>query len=92
MPQHDDWAEGLGWSETEEHLFSEMAETNSGLLDADPDFLQAFDTGWFDREASPEDRADARDFVIEWMDEVYGLDFDEVFDWAAWREDYEGGG
>jgi len=39
-------------------------------------------------DVDPQYRQDAREFVIEYLDEVYGIDFDEAFDWDAWREAY----
>lgn len=88
MPQHDDeWAEGLGWSSTEERLFEDIGERNEQIFN-DELLQQAFDVGWFDMNVSSEYREAAREFVIEWLDSEYGIEFDDVFDWDAWREAY----
>ena len=88
MPQHDDeWAEGLGWSSIEERLFEDIGERNEQIFQ-DEYLQQAFDIGWFDMDVSTEYREAAREFVVEWLHDEYGIDFDEVFDWDAWREAY----
>lgn len=90
MPKrNDDWAEGLGWSNFQESLFEEVAPNR--LLRDDTDaklFQQAFDVGWFDMDASKAYREAAREYVIDTLAEQYGVDFDEQFDWDAWRENY----
>lgn len=83
----DSWAEGLGWSSTEERLFSDLGDANEAVFD-DPLLQQAFDIGWFDMNVSGEYRESAREFVVEWLSSQYGIEFDDVFDWDAWREAY----
>lgn len=86
MPHSDEWAEGLGWSHRQESLFEDIA-VNDALYD-DPLFKQAFDIGYFNQDVDKDYRAAARDFVETWLEEEYGVEFDEVFDWDAWRENY----
>lgn len=81
----DDWADGLGWSDFQESLFEGIA-SNDNLLN-DELLQQAFDIGWFNQDVDSGYREAAREFVVEWLDEQ-GIDFDEVFDWDAWRENY----
>lgn len=88
MPTDDDsWADGLGWSSIEEHLFSEIGEHNEAIF-GDELLQQAFDIGWFDMDVGADYREAAREFVYEYLETEYGIDFDEVFDWDAWREAY----
>jgi hypothetical protein len=82
----DDWAEGLGWSAAEERLFEDVA-VNDSLL-GDELFQQAFDIGWFSPDVDHSYREAAREYVVEWLDQEYGVEFDDVFDWDAWREQY----
>lgn len=87
MPHDDEWADGLGWSSIEERLFEDIGSRNANIFD--DDLLQAaFDIGWFDMNVSSDYREAAREFVYEWLDQEYGIDFDDVFDWDAWREAY----
>lgn len=87
MPYDDEWAEGLGWSSTEERLFEDIGARNENIF-GDDLLQQAFDIGWFDMNVSTEYREAARDYVVEWLDTEYGIAFDDVFDWDAWREAY----
>lgn len=87
MPHDDEWADGLGWSEIEERLFEDIGERNE-LIFQDDLLQQAFDLGWFDMDIDHEYREAAREFVYEYLETEYGIDFDEVFDWDAWREAY----
>lgn len=89
MPHDDEWAEGLGWSGFEEHLFENIGNANEAIFQDDL-LQQAFDIGWFDMNVASDYREAAREFVYEYLEDVYGVDFDEVFDWDAWREAYEG--
>lgn len=34
-------------------------------------------------------RSAVYDYLRDWFSQEYGIDFDETFDWAAWREWYE---
>lgn len=88
MPSaNDDWADGLGWSDFQERLFEDVAQDQNSILDDDL-FKQAFDVGWFDQDASSAYREAAREYVVEWLYQEHGIEFDEVFDWDAWRENY----
>ena len=86
MARSDDPFEGLGWSDAQEHLFQDIA-LNDDLLN-DAVLQQAFDIGWFSPDVDTEYREAAREYVIEWLDQEYGIEFDAVFDWDAWRENY----
>lgn len=87
MPHDDEWAEGLDWSNTQEHLYGDIGAHNEAIFQ-DELLKQAFDIGWFNMDVDHRFREAAREFVVEWLDTEYGIDFDEVFDWEAWREAY----
>lgn len=86
MPD-DSWAAGLGWSNFEAGLFEDIAIHNQAVFN-DGLLMEAFNVGWFNMDVDSQYRADAREFVIEYLDDVYGIDFDAAFDWDAWREAY----
>jgi len=47
-----------------------------------------FDIGFVHGDESPDVVSAARDMLNEWLDEEYGIDFDQEFDWETWRELY----
>lgn len=56
----------------------------------DDEYLQdLYDDAYFDPDISPDDRHDAREELDEYMWEVYGIDFQEFFDWDGWAEWYD---
>lgn len=90
MPNNDDddWASGLGWTDFQESMFADIGAANSALLDDDL-LKQAFDIGFFDLDVDSAYREAAREFVHDWLATEYGVEFDTVFDWDLWRENYE---
>lgn len=86
----DDWADGLGWSHSEENLYADLAGSHGGMLD--DSFAQTlFDLGYFAPDLSYDERIIAQDYLNEWLENEYGLDFEESFDWEAYREAYAAG-
>lgn len=86
----DDWADDLGWSSLEEALFSDLGAFHDSVFQ-DQDLQNAFHLGWFDKSIDKDYREAAREFVYEWLEVEYGIDFDEEFDWDTWREEYKAG-
>jgi hypothetical protein len=81
-----EWAEGRDWSEFEMNLYERMAHDTDALNDS---MLQSmFDLAFFDQDASHDIRENARDWVDEYLADEYGFDFDDWFDWDAWRDAY----
>jgi hypothetical protein len=81
-----EWLEFPEWSQTEQQLFEQMAHDTDAL---DDPLLQAlFNTAFFDFDISKERRAEARETLKSYIQDVYDFDFDRWFDWAAWREQY----
>jgi hypothetical protein len=86
----EDWARGLGWTSFEEQQFASLGRQDDSIF-RDNDLRNAYDIGWFNHDVDTDYRKAARDFVIEWLDIEYGIDFDAQFDWDEWRERYAGG-
>lgn len=47
-----------------------------------------FHAGYFDQSYETSERVQIRQALDDYLGEMYDLDFDEVFDWEAWRESY----
>jgi hypothetical protein len=87
MPNDDNWADGLGWSSFEEDAFERIGAENAFVFQ-DEMLQQAFDIGFFNMDVDKDYREAAREFVEEWLELEYGIEFDAVFDWDDWRENY----
>jgi hypothetical protein len=87
--QEDDWADGLGWSSFEQDAFERIGNANGDVFH-DQMLQTAFDVGYFNQDVDDSYREAAREFVVEWLHIEYDVDFDAEFDWASWRENYEG--
>lgn len=57
----------------------------------DPVAQALFHSAYFDQSVSQDDRAAIRDALNDYMADEYNIEFQEVFDWDTWRENYEGG-
>lgn len=47
-----------------------------------------FHAAYFDQSYSTDERVQVRRALDEYLADVYDIDFDDVFDWEAWRESY----
>jgi hypothetical protein len=47
-----------------------------------------FDLAYFDQDVSHDVRENAREWLDEYLADEYGFDFDDWFDWEAWRDAY----
>jgi hypothetical protein len=47
-----------------------------------------FHAAYFDQDYTTDERVQVRRALQEYMAEEYDIDFDEQFDWEAWRESY----
>lgn len=74
------------WSERE----SEIWNSSFGEYDAlyDPVAQALYNEGYFNFDIDSDQRAAIRDALDEYMSQEYGIDFDDVFDWDAWRDAY----
>lgn len=90
MAWDDDYSIPAGWSETEAKLYDDFVEADDRI--GNDAFLQGlFDAALFEGihgGGGPE-----HDFLMdslrEYLEDTYGIDFDDIFDWEAWREWYE---
>lgn len=78
------------WSARESSLFDDFAEKSETAGIHDDQMLQAlYDAALFDFDISHEDRLAIRETLKDYVWEEYGIDFDDVFDWESWRENYD---
>jgi len=79
------------WSYIEFGLYDQMASGNMELYN--DNFAQnLYDAALFDHDISRDDRAAIMDTLRDYMWDEYGVDFDDVFDWEAYREAYDNAG
>jgi hypothetical protein len=79
------------WGFIEFGLFDQMASGNMPLYN--DNFAQnLYDAALFDHDISSSDRAAVMETLRDYMWDEYGVDFDDVFDWVAYREAYDSAG
>jgi hypothetical protein len=72
-------------------MFDQMAGYNDELFN-DQWVRTLYDISLFDfGNVTKEDRALAINALRDYMEQEYGMDFDDVFDWEAYREAYDSG-
>lgn len=86
MPE-DDW-EFIpnGWTNSEQDMWQNVTEGTGALNDEVAQAL--FNEAYFNFDLSSDQIGAIRDALDGYMMDQYGLDFDEVFDWEAYREAY----
>lgn len=79
------------WDNTEVDLFLTLFDTAYSEDQAIQDeTLQAlFDTALFDPDVGQDERVAAMEDLRSYIEDNYGIVFDEVFDWEDYREWYE---
>lgn len=83
------------WSNTERALYENaFLDVNNGYGTAyTDDVAQAmYHEGYFNFDISSDHRIAIRDALHSYLMDEYAIDFDSQFDWAAWREMYDGEG
>jgi hypothetical protein len=78
------------WSDPEKGLWADAFEPIGAFND--PHAQALFNAGYFDEGWSRDERAAIREELSDYLMDAYGVDFDEVFDWEAWREAYGAAG
>jgi hypothetical protein len=81
-----DWDEGLNydwltWSDRTRDAYGEAFNVSDEIL-RDPFVLTAFEDAFFKKEEG------AQEALIEYLREEYGYEWEDVWDWEAWREAY----
>ena len=77
------------WNRTEKNLFLGLTDEEEALLN-DGRLKLLYHASVFDLEILPPDREIYRQHLIEYLADEYGIDFDEAFDWEAFKIWYEG--
>lgn len=72
------------WSTTENLLWNDAfgGEFNDSTAQA------LYHAGYFDQDYSTDQRVAIREALDQYMMDEFGIDFNESFDWDAWRESY----
>lgn len=76
------------WSEDEANLYDELVSGNPEIA-GDHQLQFLYNEALFDMELSPPDRQIVLDLLEEYLWDEYNIDFDDVFDWDAYRDWYE---
>ena len=76
------------WSYVEFGLFDQMAGGYQPFYE-DRQLQALYDSALFNHDVSSDDRAAIIEGLRDYMWDEYGVDFDDVFDWEAYREAYD---
>lgn len=76
------------WSNVEFNLFDNMAGGNENLYD-DQWVQTLYDAALFEHDIASGDRGAILNSLRDYLWDEYGIDFDNVFDWDAYREAYD---
>lgn len=80
---------GDEWYNFERLVFEETFPPDKPEMFNDEYLQDLFDRAWFNPDVSRADRVAAREELRDYVEDVYDLDFDELFDWEDWAEWYE---
>jgi hypothetical protein len=72
------------WSQTEDLLWTDAF----GNQFEDTTAQALFHAAYFDQSYETDERVQIRRALDEYLKDEYDIEFDEVFDWEAWRESY----
>lgn len=75
-------------SRIEFRLFEDMAGHDPRMY-SDTFVQNLYDAALFRHDVSTSDRADILNALRDYMEDEYGVDFDDVFDWEGFREAYD---
>ena len=76
------------WSDFEKRLWDDFPDDV-----VDDRIAQAmYNDAYFNHDLTSDDRMAIRSAFSDYLDQEYGIDFDQIFDWDAWRDAYEGEG
>lgn len=74
------------WSQREVNLYHSAFEPIGAFND--PVAQALFNEGYFNHDIPTSDRHAIREALNEYLMQEYDVDFNDVFDWAEWREAY----
>lgn len=78
------------WDASESLIFDATFGAIPGAVQ-DDELQDLFDAALFDPDISREDRALAYGELLDYLDEYYGVEFEDIFDWEDYQDWYEGG-
>jgi hypothetical protein len=82
-----------GWSEDEANLFADaignMGDEIGAQVAQDEWANFLYHEAMWDFDIPADYRAGAYDAFVEYMQDTYGVEWDEVYDWEAYREAYD---
>jgi len=76
------------WSERQADLYDDLVNADP-VIAADQELQFLYQEALFDLELSAPDRQIIIDMLEDYLMDQYGIDFDDVFDWDAYRSWYE---
>lgn len=76
------------WYSTELFLFNDLLGGDYEAF-TDTTLQGLFDLAMFDPDASPEQRQEAYDNLVDYLWTEYNIDFEDAFDWEDYRTWYE---
>jgi len=76
------------WSNIEFQLFNDAVGHSPDIFE-DQWIQTLYDAALFDHDVSSSDRAAILNSLRDRLEEDYGIDFDDVFDWEGYREAYD---
>ena len=71
------------WSDVERQLWEPFGDAVDDSMAQTP-----FNEGYFNPDLTTDERVAIREALDDYLQDVYGYDFSEIFDWEAWREAY----
>lgn len=81
MAWDDELPKWLDWSDRTQHAYETAFDAPDEIL-SDPLVLRMFENAFF------EHSRDAEVALINYLFDEYGLEWEDVWDWEAWREAY----
>jgi hypothetical protein len=86
MADDFDFINAQNWSDAERELWGGAFGESDTFFD--PVAQALFNEGYFNFDLSTEQIGQIRDTLHDYLIDEYGIDFDQVFDWEAYREAY----
>lgn len=83
------------WGRNESDLWTEMVDASGGGsqrktdLHNDDLLRELYDTALYNWDITPAERRATMTTLIAYLDEFYDVDFDDIFDWEGYRENYD---
>lgn len=89
MAWDDDYDLPKKWGPAERDIFRDMVRDIPEAARHDTMLMALFDYALFDNSLSPSDKDIVYFALHDLLQDDYGVDFDDIFDWEAYREWYD---